>query len=538
MIFFYKQLQSIHLVDYKKKNIDTFIFLDIMQTFDCPHCHRIFDSNPGKDDVVLCPHCNSAVSLPEKDLDPGTTIGGFEIIRLLGRGGMGNVYLANQISMNRPVALKILLKSMTQDKEAVKQFLNEARVSGQLNHKHIITAIDAGEVNGTYYLVTNFIDGHDIEKKLEEETIIKEKPALRIILKIADALQYAWETHGVLHKDIKPGNIMLDSQGDAFLMDMGIAQFIGDTPSEDEHILGSPFFMSPEQTRGERLSWTSDLYSLGATLYNMVVGVPPYDADDVMKIIEMHSKAPFPLPSKRNEKAQVSKYTVTLLKKMMAKKPNDRFDSWGGLKDAISQTLKQLDSPSKTGARKKNTTKQNRGPSSPKKKKGKRNRRRVAVHKKSDGGGVAAILIALLLIALAGGAAHFFYNKNRLDNAKAYLKRAEIYYSDHPSDYYTSIKNFQTAAFHSQGTSLETRAADRLDEIERESKVQQKLLLNYKHSKKRVSELIIQKKYKEAIDLIRNSSKGIKDQSIQKEAELLSKQLQKKSKLNSNIFSN
>ena len=507
-----------------------------MQTFDCPHCHRIFDSNPGKDDVVLCPHCNSAVALPEKDMEPGTTIDGFEIIRLLGRGGMGNVYLANQISMNRPVALKILLKSMTQDKEAVKQFLNEARVSGRLNHKHIITAIDAGEIDGTYYLVTNFIDGHDIEQKLEEDKIFQEKPALRIILKIADALQYAWENHGLLHKDIKPGNIMLDSQGDAFLMDMGIAQFIGETHSPDEHIVGSPFFMSPEQTRGERLSWTSDLYSLGATLYNMVVGVPPYDADDVMKIIEMHSKAPFPLPSKRNEKAKVSKYTVMLLKKMMAKKPNERFDSWGSLKDAIVKTLKLIDSPSKTAARKKNTTKQNSG-ASPKKKQTKRKRRRV-VHKKSEGGGIAAILVSLLLIALAGGAAYLLYNKNQLDNAKAYLERAEIYYNDHPSDYYTSLENFRSAAYHAKGTPLETLTQSRFNEIEQESEAQQKLLMNYKKSRKKVNELIMQKKYKAAITLMHDSSQGIKDPSIQKEVELLSKQLQKKSKLRSNIFSN
>jgi len=494
-----------------------------MQTFDCPHCHRIFDSNPGEDEVVLCPHCNSAVSLPEKDLEPGTVIGGFEIIRLLGHGGMGNVYLANQISMNRPVALKLLLKSMTQDKESVKQFLNEARVSGQLNHRNIITAIDAGEIDETYYLVTNFIDGGDLERKLEEEKIISEKVSLRIILKIADALQYAWESHGILHKDIKPGNIMLDAGGDAFLMDMGIAQFIGDAPPEDEHILGSPFFMSPEQTRGERLSWTSDLYSLGATLYNMVVGVPPYDADDVMKIIEMHSKAPFPLPSKRNQDAKVSKYTVMLLKKMMAKKPNDRFDSWGGLKEEITKTLKLIDSPSKTGSRAKN-----RVAPSTKKKKGKKVRRRRVVKQQSSGGGAFALLIGLILIGVAGGGAYFFYNKNRTDNARVYLQRAEIYNSDHPGDYFTSINNFKIAADNAKGTSLENRAIQRLEDIEKEGKIQDELILKYKNSRKEVTKLISQKKYRKAIDLLHNSIKGIKNQSIILEANMYAKQLQSK----------
>ena len=491
-----------------------------MQTFDCPHCHRVFDSSPDKDEVVLCPHCNSAVALPEKDLEPGTTIGGFEIIRLLGHGGMGNVYLANQVSMNRPVALKLLLQSMTQDKEAVKQFLNEARVSGQLNHRNIITAIDAGEIDGAYYLVTNFIDGMDIERKLEEDKIIPEKKSLRIILKIADALQYAWDNHGVLHKDIKPGNIMLDSGDDAFLMDMGIAQFIGDAPSEDEHILGSPFFMSPEQTRGERLSWTSDLYSLGATLYNMVVGVPPYDADDVMKIIEMHSKAPFPLPSKRNENAKVSKYTVMLLKKMMSKKPNDRFDSWGGLKEAIIKTLKQIDAPSHAGKRTKKATVKEKVAPTPKKKKRKKTTRRRVIATKTEGGGATALVIGLILIALAGGGAYFFYNKNRMDNARAYLKRAEIYYNDYPSDYFTSINNFKTAAYNAKGTNLESRATNRLDEIEREARIQGDLILKYKQARKKVSELVQQKRYRDAINLIRDAAKGIKDNKIQLDAEM------------------
>ena len=314
-----------------------------MQTFDCTHCHRIFESEPGENEVVMCPHCNSAVALPEKELPPGSVIGGFEIIRLLGHGGMGNVYLANQLSMNRPVALKILLKAMTQDKESVKQFLHEVRVSGQLNHRNIITAIDAGEIDDTYYLVTTFVDGWDIEKRLEENNRIPEKEALKIILKIADALQYAWESHGLLHKDIKPGNIMQDSNEEVYLMDMGIAQFIGEAPSQDDHILGSPFFMSPEQTKGERLSWTSDLYSLGATLYNMITGVPPYDANDVMKIINMHSEAPFPLPSERAPDVQVSKPTVAILRKMLEKDPNNRYDSWGGFKLAVTKAFRALD---------------------------------------------------------------------------------------------------------------------------------------------------------------------------------------------------
>ena len=503
-----------------------------MQTFDCPHCHRVFEMDPGSDEVVYCPHCNSAVAVQENDLEPGTRIGGFEIIRLLGRGGMGNVYLANQLSMSRPVALKILLSSMTQDKESVNQFLNEVRVSGRLNHRNIITAIDAGEIDGTYYLVTSYVDGCDIEHRLEEEKIIPEKEALRIILKIADALKYAWENHGILHKDIKPGNLMLDSKGEVFLMDMGIAQFIGEAPKEDEHILGSPFFMSPEQVRGEQLTWSSDLYSLGATLYNMVVAVPPYDADDVMKIIEMHSTAPFPQPSERNPKVKISKSTVALLKKMMGKKPEDRFDSWASVKSGIEKALKALTAPPpKKEKKKKPTNKKTRGKkkslsTSP-------SRHRAAYPVKKSGGG-AGIFFLILFVALLGGAAYFFLDKQKNDTAKAFMNRAESYYKMNPSKYNTILNLFTEAADKAAGTQYGDEAESRLAEVEKELKRQVQLVKKYKAGKSEIGQLIKKKRYRKAIKLIRGQVRDIKDPVIKNEAEIYIQQLKAMQRKNLN----
>ena len=502
-----------------------------MQTFDCPHCHRVFDSEPGENEVVTCPHCNSAVALPEKDLPPGTVIGGFEILRLLGHGGMGNVYLANQISMNRPVALKILLKSMTQDKESVKQFLNEVRVSGKLNHRNIITAIDAGEIEDTYYLVTTYVDGMDLEKRLEEEKIIPEKEALKIVIKIADALQYAWENHGLLHKDIKPGNIMVDSNKEVYLMDMGIAQFIGETPSQDEHILGSPFFMSPEQTRGERLSWTSDLYSLGATLYNMVTGVPPYDADDVMKIIEMHSKAPFPPPSTRNPNAKVSKPTIAVLRKMLAKDPNSRYDSWGGLKEAVTKALRALDgkaAPQSAGAKKKKKTGPQKKASG--KKPATRRRRRPPVKKQSGGGGFFIFLIFLIMFGIVGYAGYYFYKQNNEKNARAYLEHAEQYYSSHPEGFRNAVDYFRDAVARAKGTSLEARAKERLAVAQEEVKKQNELIRNYAEVEKEIVPLIKEKRYSDAIKMIQDAVKDIKETSVKLKADMYIKELRKKEK--------
>ncbi len=483
-----------------------------MQKFDCQHCHRIFKSDPKKDDIVLCPHCNSTVAIPEEDLFPGTIIAGFEIIRLLGHGGMGNVYMANQISMNRPVALKILLKSMTKDKESVRQFLNEARVSGQMNHKNIITAIDAGEIDDTYFLVTTFVDGHDLEKKIEEEKIVPEKESLRIILNVGEALKYAWENHGILHKDIKPANIMLDSNKEVYLMDMGIAQFIGEAPPEDQHILGSPFFMSPEQTRGEKLSWTSDLYSLGATLYNMIVGVPPYDADDVIKIIEMHSTEPFPLPSSRNPDAKVSKLTIQLLKRMMGKKPEDRFDSWDGFKETVNKILKAEKAPSKTKTQKTNSQKK-------KTKKKRVTKRKYIVQKKSGGGGGAIFVICLIFIVVIFGAAYLFFTSNVNENARLALNKAERYIINHPGDYYSGIEFFRIAAERGKGTPTAARSRRRLYEIREENKIQIELHKKYRDAKKEAATMAQEKQFEEAVSLIRESVKNIKKKTTIKDAE-------------------
>jgi len=485
-----------------------------MKKFDCPHCHRIFEGDQGEGEVISCPHCNGTVEIPEEDIKPGTVIGGFEIIRLLGHGGMGNVYLANQISMNRPVALKILLESMTRDKESVNQFLNEAKLSGQMNQRNIITAIDAGEIDDRYFLVTTFVDGYDIEKRLEEDTNIPEKETLKIAIKIGEALKYAWESHGILHKDIKPANIMLDSTGEPYLMDMGIAQYIGETPSAEAAIVGSPFFMSPEQSRAERLTWTSDLYSLGATMYTMIVGVPPFDADDIMKIIAMHTEAPFPMPKSRNPDVKISKATVMLLKRMMAKDPNERFDSWGGFKEAATKSLR-----GKTPS----------GPASKKTAVSKKKRKRRVV-KKSGGGGIMGLVIILILIGIFFAAAFFFFKKNKLDNAKAFLERAETYHRNHPGDYYTSVENFRVATERARGTSIEFNSRQRYLQISMESRKQAKLNQKYKEGKKQVGVLVKDKQYQEAINLLKDLVKDIKSPATKRDADMYINQLKHKIK--------
>ncbi len=278
-----------------------------------------------------CPHCNGAVLLQSEDFQPGEVLGGFEIVDLLGKGGMGYVYLAKQSSMQRLVALKVIMKTLAGETDSgiIDMFNREIQLSGALNHPNIIKAIDAGENERCYFMAITYVDGEDFEKLLDRGATVSEKEAFAVALKMADALNYAWEKHGLIHRDIKPGNIIRDKKGEVFLMDMGIAQYKAfDGALSEKEVLGSPFYMSPEQGQGLPLGWSTDMYSLGATVYHMIVGAAPYDAKEITRIIEKHITDPFPEPSDRNPNISVSKTAVSILRKMMGKTPEDRYGSW------------------------------------------------------------------------------------------------------------------------------------------------------------------------------------------------------------------
>lgn len=492
-----------------------------MPVYNCPHCHDEFELEAGMDQIIHCPHCNGTVSIPdENDIAVGTVIGGFEIQKLLGRGGMGNVYLANQLSMNRLVALKVLPKVLTVDRSAVDQFMNEVRNSGQLQHANIVIAIDAGEDNGQYYLAMTYVNGQTLEEILEEEESIDEQDAIHFALKIADALQYVWDKHKLLHKDIKPGNIMVDEKGDAFLLDMGIAQRLGESSVDDDGMIhGSPFYMSPEQTRAENLDWSSDLYSLGATLYHAIVGVPPYDGEDVSKIIDMHTEKPFPKPSKRNPDAEISPETVEFIKTMMGKKPADRFKSWTECKKAGRKLLKTLSAKTQENkpVKKKKTSSKKTSKKAPK-------RRRVVVQQKKSSP-IPVILILLLLIGVGAGG-YFFIQKAKHDKAQKAYDYAKNYYSQNPSNLQDSLNAFIRALNTTNDSEFEGKTRAFIDKIKKEiaQKNHQMEVFNAKYNE--IMDLAKQRKYKEAMDVAVKFEKGGLTKEEQKDIDSVKKRIQ------------
>lgn len=250
-------------------------------TFNCTECNRKLEIDGDScGSQVECPECNASLTVPSRRVGPGTTVGGFRIERLLGKGGMGEVYLARQLSMDRDVALKILPPSMTQDEEDVQRFIQEVRLAARLNHPHIVMAHEAGKDNGVYYLAMGYVKGDTLAELLAGGGVLEERDALAITQRMAGALAHAWDKFRILHRDIKPANIILDEDGDPKLMDMGLSKSLNEDTGMTMagSVMGTPNYMSPEQAHGEgELDCRSDMYSLGATLYHMLSGTMPFD---------------------------------------------------------------------------------------------------------------------------------------------------------------------------------------------------------------------------------------------------------------------
>jgi serine/threonine-protein kinase len=267
-----------------------------------------------------------------------TRIRGYDIVAKLGQGGTAAVFRAIQKSMNRPVALKILLPSMVSNERYIKRFLNEAEVAGQLNHRNIVRAIDAGQDGDYYYFAMEFVEGESLTAMIRRLGSLDEWTALKIMLEMCAALNHA-HNHGIVHRDVKPQNIFIMKDGTAKLGDLGLARATyNDSPGDvTRHgwTVGTANYMSPEQAKGNEADERSDIYSLGATLFHMLTGRPPYvgatPAEIMVKVVKEDPEWP------RDRIRDFSKAVVQLVDKMMAYKPDDRYADFSLLvKDIVA----------------------------------------------------------------------------------------------------------------------------------------------------------------------------------------------------------
>ncbi|MBM4042768.1 MAG: serine/threonine protein kinase, partial [Planctomycetes bacterium] len=237
----------------------------------------------------------------------------------IGVGAMGTVYRARQVAMDRPVALKVLFENLVGDAEFVQRFLREARSAAKLNHPNIVHGYDAGPTGNTFYFAMEFVEGETVGDVLDREKRLDEARAVAIARSVALALDHAWQNH-IVHRDVKPHNILLARDGTVKLADLGLARSVewSDRITLDGHVLGTPAYMSPEQARGEDdIDTRSDLYSLGATLFHMVTGTTPFHGRTVQAIAIKQDKEPVPDP--RSRFPGVSDAVARLIMWMMSK---------------------------------------------------------------------------------------------------------------------------------------------------------------------------------------------------------------------------
>jgi len=253
-------------------------------------------------------------------------IGGYEVISRLGKGQMGSVYKARQVSLDRILALKVLPSRLAGDKRYLQRFLREAKSAGRLNHPNIVTAVEFGESNGLYYYAMDYVEGVNLRDIIEEEGKLSEDEALAITLQVARALEHAHE-NGIIHRDIKPENIMVDSEGRARLCDLGLAREANEDGALTQAgiVLGTPYYVSPEQAEGRRdLDTRSDIYSLGVTFFHIVTGRVPFQGNTGPAIMVKHITEKMPSPREFNP--DLSNGTVQIIKKMTAKKREQRYN--------------------------------------------------------------------------------------------------------------------------------------------------------------------------------------------------------------------
>lgn len=252
-------------------------------------------------------------------------IGGYKLIRRIGEGGMGEVYLAEQLTMHRTVALKILHAKWADDEEFRKRFLLEARAAGKLSHVNLIQVFDVGKYQGKYYFSMEFVDGVTVEDMIRHQGTLPVEKVLDVTLQVAAALKYLTQ-HSIVHRDIKPANMMMTKDGTVKLGDFGFIQSVFDAELMQEGTtIGTPDYISPEQARGERnLDVRSDIYSLGASVFHMLTGGTLFTGS-CSKVMRDHiDTEPPDIESLRKD---IPKDLVRMMKRMTAKLPIDRYQT-------------------------------------------------------------------------------------------------------------------------------------------------------------------------------------------------------------------
>src|SRR5208282_5148585 len=279
-----------------------------------------------------CKKCGHPVMLP-------VMLHNFELRGIVASGGMGTVYTALDTKLQREVALKMMKREMAADPKVMQGFYNEAQAAASLNHTNIIHIYSFDEFNGQPYLVMELADHGSLDSRIEHETRVPERDALDVGTKMASALGAALK-HNLLHRDIKPGNILYNADGEPKLVDFGLARSAEAEPESTSVTEGTPYYVAPEKIKRERETFLSDMYSLGCTLYHALTGHVPFEAPSVEELVAAHVHTALTPPNL--VVPEITQPTSDALVKVLAKNPADRFLSYDEFRMAFEAARSQL----------------------------------------------------------------------------------------------------------------------------------------------------------------------------------------------------
>jgi len=279
---------------------------------------------------------------PEEELT-GRVLGEFRLLRRLGKGGMANVYLAQQTALNRHVAIKVMKKELIADATYLERFKTEAMAAANLNHVNIVQVYTIGSADGYHYIAQEYVQGTNLKDFITRQGPPQISVALHIMRQIASALQKAGAA-GIVHRDIKPENILITRKGVVKIADFGLARLTlgGDQMNltQEGVTMGTPLYMSPEQVQGKKVDQRSDIYSFGVTCYHLLAGRPPFRGETAIAIAMKHvNSQPTPLSKRRPDLPPI---VAKLIQRMMAKESDKRYADAGVLLSEIKRIMKAL----------------------------------------------------------------------------------------------------------------------------------------------------------------------------------------------------
>ena len=284
-------------------------------------------------EAVPCSKCSHPVILP-------FAIRQFELREIIASGGMGTVFRSFDSTLERNVAVKLLKREMAEDPHVLKSFYREARAGAALNHTNIIHIYTFDEFEGVPYLVMELADNGSLDSRIEQSGVVPELTVLDVGIKVASALDTALKQN-FLHRDIKPGNILFNAEGEPKVVDFGLARRTEEEEQESEtDVWGTPYYVAPEKIRREAETFHSDMYSLGGTLYHALTGHVPFEAETIEGVVTGHVETPLTPPNRVNP--AITEPTSEAIAVTMAKNPLQRFPTYDDLIMALTAARSKL----------------------------------------------------------------------------------------------------------------------------------------------------------------------------------------------------